>query len=141
LTFYAYIDGLAMPGNPGTGTFGYVIYEGERKVGEGEGLAGFNVTNNYAEYAALAAALGKLKELKVEGDIVVRSDSQLLVGQMSKGWSVKGGGYLEKLKEARDLLREFGSVRFEWIPREKNAEADLLSRVAYEKNRKKAAEG
>lgn len=52
---------------------------------------------------------------------------------MSKGWAVKGGGYVEKLKEARDLLKEFGSVRFEWVPRDQNKEADLLSRIAYEK--------
>lgn len=94
------------------------------------------MTNNYAEYTALVEALRKLKDLKTEGDVVIRSDSQLLVGQMSKGWKVKGGGYLGKLKEARDLLKEFGSVTFEWIPREQNGDADLLSRIAYEKHRR-----
>lgn len=81
----------------------------------------------------MVEALKKLKELRIEGEVTVRSDSQLLVGQMSKGWAAKGGGYLEKLKEARELLREFGSVKFEWVPRERNQEADLLSRIAYEK--------
>ena len=132
----ANIDGLAEPRNPGTGTYGYVIYEGKRKLAEGGGLAGYDVTNNYAEYTALVEVLRKLKELKTEGDVVIRSDSQLLVGQMSKGWAAKGGGYLGKLKEARDLLKEFGSVTFEWIPREQNEEADLLSRIAYEKHKK-----
>ena len=132
----ANIDGLAEPRNPGTGTYGYVIYEGKKKLAEGEGLAGYEVTNNYAEYAALVEVLRKLKELRAEADIVIRSDSRLLVGQMSKGWGVRGGGYLWKLKEARDLLKEFGSVAFEWIPREQNKEADLLSRIAYEKHRK-----
>jgi ribonuclease HI len=133
----ANIDGLAEPRNPGTGTFGYVIYKGKEKLAEGEGLAGYEVTNNYAEYFALVEALRKLKELRVEGDVVVRSDSQLLVGQMSKGWKVKRGGYLGMLKEARDLLKEFSSITFEWIPREQNEEADLLSRIAYEKHRKR----
>ncbi|MGP8124294.1 MAG: reverse transcriptase-like protein [Nitrososphaerales archaeon] len=128
---------VSEPRNPGTGTYGFVIYDGEKKVAEGEGLAGYDVTNNYAEYTALVEALGKLKDLKAEGDIVIRSDSQLLVGQMSKGWGVKGGGYLGKLKEAREVLKEFESVTFEWIPREQNGEADLLSRIAYEKHRKK----
>ncbi len=95
------------------------------------------MTNNYAEYTALVEALRRLKDLKAEGDIVIRSDSQLLVGQMSMGWGVKGGGYLGKLKEAREVLKDFGSVTFEWIPREQNGEADLLSRIAYEKHRKK----
>jgi ribonuclease HI len=132
----ANIDGLAEPRNPGTGTYGYVIYEGKKKLAEGEGLAGYEVTNNYAEYTALVEVLRKMKELRVKGDVVIRSDSQLLVGQMSGEWEVKGGGYLGKLKEARDLLKEFGSVTFEWIPREQNEEADLLSRIAYQKHKK-----
>ena len=132
----ANIDGLAEPSNPGTGTYGYVIYDGKKKLAEGKGLAGYDVTNNYSEYTALVEVLRKLKTLRVGGDIVICSDSQLLVGQMSKGWEAKGGGYLGKLKEARDLLKEFGSVTFEWIPRERNKEADLLSRIAYEKHKK-----
>ena len=132
----ANIDGLAEPRNPGTGTYGYVIYDGKKKLAEGEGLAGYDVTNNYAEYTALVEVLKKLKELRMEEEVVIRSDSQLLVGQMSRGWEVKRGGYMGKLKEARDLLKEFGSVTFEWIPREQNEEADLLSRIAYEKHKK-----
>jgi len=93
------------------------------------------VTSNYAEYTGLAEALKKLKALGVKGDVLIKSDSRLLVGQMSEGWKVKGGMYISKLKEARDLAREFGSIRFEWIPREKNEEADMLTRIAYEKVR------
>ena len=74
--------------------------------------------------------------LGVEGDVALRSDSKLLVGQMSEEWKVKGGMYLEKLKEARDLMKGFGSISFEWIPRERNQEADLLTRVAYERHRR-----
>lgn len=130
-----YVDGLAQPRNPGTGTYGFVIYDGDERVAEGSGLAGHDVTSNFAEYTALAEALKKLKELGLDGDVVIRSDSKLLVGQMGEGWKVKGGMYLGKLKEARDLLKGFGSIRFEWIPREQNQEADLLTRVAYEKQR------
>ncbi len=126
---------VSMPRNPGTGTYGYLVYEGGRKIAEGEGLAGHDVTNNYAEYTALVEALERLKALGIAGEVVVKSDSQLLVGQMSKGWSVKSGGYVTKLKEARDLVKDFASVKFEWIPRERNSEADLLSRVAYERYR------
>jgi len=134
LTVFVFIDGLAEP-NPGTGTYGYTVYDDVKKLAEGGGLAGYNVTNNFCEYTALAEALKKLKELRIEGGVIVKSDSRLLVGQMSEGWEVKGGGYVAKLKEAKDLLREFGSVKFEWVPREDNQEADLLSRVAYEKYR------
>jgi ribonuclease HI len=135
MTAVAYIDGLAEPSNPGVGTYGYVIYEGRKKLAEGSGLAGPHVTSNYSEYTALAEAFKKLRELGIEGDILVRSDSRLLVGQMSQGWKVKGGMYIDKLKEARDLLKGFDSVAFEWVPREQNSEADLLTRVAYEKHK------
>ena len=131
MTVTAYIDGLS-EGNPGTGTYAYVIYDGLKKLAEGSGLAGREVTNNYAEYTALAEALMKLKELGVEGDVLIRSDSKLLVGQMSEGWKVKGGMYVGRLKEARDLMKEFGSIRFEWVPREQNQEADLLTKIALE---------
>ncbi|HEV2226175.1 MAG TPA: ribonuclease HI family protein [Nitrososphaerales archaeon] len=136
MTVTAYIDGLSMPANPGTGTYGFAIYDGTRKLAEGSGLAGYEVTSNYAEYTALTEAFKKLKELGIEGDVLIRSDSTLLVGQMSEGWKVKGGMYVDKLKEARDLMKDFGSIRFEWIPREQNTEADLLTRTAYERHRK-----
>ena len=135
MTVVVYVDGLAEPSNPGVGTYGFVVYDGKKKVAEGSGLAGLLVTSNYSEYTALAEAFKKLIELGIEGDVVVKSDSKLLVGQMSQGWKVKGGMYIDKLKEARDLLKEFGSVAFEWIPREQNSEADLLTRIAYEKHR------
>ena len=135
MTVIAYVDGLSEPTNPGTGTYGFVIYDGDRKLAEGSGLAGHDVTSNFAEYTALAEALKKLRALGVEGDVLIRSDSKLLVGHMSQGWKVKGGMYLDKLREVRELLKEFGSTSFEWIPREQNQEADLLTRIAYEKNR------
>lgn len=137
MTVTVYVDGLSEPVNPGTGTYGFVIYDGKEKVAEGSGLAGYDVTSNFSEYTALAEAMKRLIALRVEGDIMVRSDSKLLVGQLSQGWKVKGGTYVEKLKEVRDLMKEFGSIRFEWIPREQNQEADLLTRVAYDKHRRR----
>ena len=126
-----FIDGLAEPSNPGTGTYGYIIYEGKQKLASDSGLAGRNVTNNFAEYSALVMALRRLKSLGILDGVTVKSDSKLLVGQMSQGWKVKRGGYIEKYREARELLKEFGLVKFEWIPREENSEADILSRIAY----------
>ena len=129
-----YVDGLAEPRNPGIGTYGYVIYRDGRKVEEHAGVAGEDVTNNYAEYSALVAALTHLKELGPRELILVKSDSRLLVSQMNGEWKVKKGEYLEKYKEAVDLAREFERLEFEWVPREKNEKADLLSRVAYERH-------
>ncbi len=55
----------------------------------------------------------KLKEPKREANTVIRSDSQLLVEQTSKGWRGKGG-YLGRL---RDLLRKSRFTIIEWVRR------------------------
>ena len=129
-----YIDGLSEPRNPGVGTFGYVIYEDDKKIDEKGEFIGEEVSNNYSEYSALASALKRLLDLGIAKDVTVKSDSKLLVSQMKGEWKVKGGGYLEKYKEALDLSKKFVKLTFEWIPREKNQEADLLSRLAYGKH-------
>lgn len=130
-----FIDGLAEPTNPGIGTYGYVIYRGDKKAVEDCGLAGRDVTNNFAEYRALVMALKKLKSSGWTENVTIRSDSRLLVGQMSQRWKVKGGGYIQEYKTARDLAAEFPSLTFEWVPRDQNKEADLLSRIAYDRHR------
>ena len=98
-----YVDGLSEPRNPGVGTFGYVIYEDGKKIAEKSEFIGDEVSNNYAEYSALASVLQRLLDLGLAKDVTVRSDSKLLVSQMKGEWKVKGGGYLEKYKDAIDL--------------------------------------
>jgi ribonuclease HI len=127
-----FIDGLAEPTNPGTGTYGFVVYKEGTKLKEGCGLAGRLVTNNFAEYEALIQGLLAVREYSA-GRVNVMSDSQLLVNQMAGRWKVKKGAYLEKYKEARKLAETFKSLGFVWIPREMNQEADELTRVAYAK--------
>lgn len=127
-----YIDGLAEPRNPGIGTFGYVIYNDGKKIKESNGFAGESVTNNYAEYTALLKALKELVELGLTmEELIIKSDSRLLVKQMSGIWKVKKGAYIERYKEVNELAKRFASIKFVWIPREENREADLLSRIAY----------
>lgn len=125
----AYTDGRAEP-NPGLGTYGYVIYRDGRRVHSEHGLAGRGVTNNYAEYFCLIKALEHLEAQRDE-EIVVFSDSTLLVNQMEGRWKFKGGNYSEKYLRAKELTKAFSSLRFEWIPREKNSEADELTNIAF----------
>jgi len=127
---------VSEPRNPGTGTYGYVVYDESGKIAEGNDVLGDNVSNNYAEYSALVAALNELLSRGLTRDVTVKSDSKLLVNQMKGTWKRKKGGYLEKYKEASELAKKFEQLTFEWIPREENSEADLLSRVAYERYRR-----
>jgi ribonuclease H / adenosylcobalamin/alpha-ribazole phosphatase len=124
-----YTDGRAEP-NPGLGTYGLVIYEDGRRVHSDHGVAGRKVTNNYAEYFCLVKALEHLKPRRDE-EITVFSDSTLLVNQMKGEWRFKGGAYSEKYLAARELASTFSNLRFEWVPREKNAEADELTNIAF----------
>jgi len=127
-----YIDGLSEPTNPGVGTYGYAIYDESVKIAEGSGVAGDSVSNNFAEYSALVSALEELLKRGLSGDVTIKSDSKLLVNQMSGKWRRRKGGYLERYRDAKELADSFPSLTFQWVPREENEEADLLSRKAYE---------
>lgn len=122
--------------NPGgTATFGYVIRNetGDvlvRRSGVvGRGPA---MSNNVAEYAALCEVLGFLLEKHRETTAIeVRSDSTLVVNQMSGKWKLRKGLYRDKCWEAKRLRDQFKDIVFRWVPREDNEEADGLSREAY----------
>jgi ribonuclease HI len=130
MVIYVYVDGLAEPKNPGIGTYGFVIYKDGKKIDQGRGFAGEKVTNNFSEYTALIEALKRIRRYKEE-EIIVYSDSALLVNQMKGKWKAKKGMYKGKLEEAKKIASEFKRIEFFWIPRENNKEADTLSRIAY----------
>ncbi len=124
-----YTDGRAEP-NPGLGTYGFVIHRDGKLLHSAHGVAGHKVTNNHAEYFCLVKALEYLHAHRDE-KIRVFSDSKLLVNQMKGEWKVKKGAYLEEYLKARELASGFVDLEFEWIPREKNSEADELTNIAY----------
>lgn len=131
-----FVDGLCEPRNPGgVAAYGFVIYRDGKKVKEGRGVAaeGEAASNNLAEYAALAAALEFLLNAGLAEEAVeVRSDSLLLVNQMTGKWRVCGGLYVPMYRRAAELASRFQRISFVWVPREENIEADSLSRAAYE---------
>jgi ribonuclease HI len=124
-----YTDGRAEP-NPGLGTYGYVVYEKGKRAHAEKGVAGQVVTNNYAEYFCLVKALQHLAK-RSDDEITIFSDSMLLVNQMKGDWKFKGGAYGERYLEAKELAEGFPKLRFEWIPRERNSEADELTNIAF----------
>jgi ribonuclease HI len=125
-----FTDGLAEPRNPGIGTYAYVIYRDGELVGQDAGFVGEGVTNNEAEYEALVRGLKAVLPYSAE-PVVVMSDSQLLVNQMSGKWKVKKGAYMDRYIEAKKLAGGFRSLEFMWISRELNEKADGLTRAAY----------
>jgi ribonuclease HI len=128
-----HFDGACMPRNPGgVAAYGYQVLRDGRVVHEGHGLAappGPGATNNVAEFTGL---LEGLRWLKANGarDVLVRGDSDLVVETMSGKKSLRAPHLLPLRDEARRLLAQIDG-RLEWVPRERNAEADRLSRVGY----------
>ena len=131
-----WIDGLCEPVNPrGIATYGFLVKHGGLVLAREKGVIGRGngMSNNLAEYTALTKALCYLIEHNyTDEDIVVYSDSRLLVNQMLGIWNCNGGYYYPEYKRAKQLVSSFNSITFIWIPREQNMEADSLSREAYE---------
>ncbi len=120
-----YIDGAAMPDRQGAG-IGGVCYKNEKKVFSFSNYIG-NKTNNEAEYFALIDGLNHAleKELKI---ITIYSDSQLIVNQINGKYQVKNERMKICYQKAMNILSNFNRWTITHIPREKNKEADFLSK-------------
>jgi ribonuclease HI len=118
-------DGAAR-GNPGpagagaqlTTPDGSVVAEIAEGIGE--------TTNNVAEYTAAIRGLERAAELGAL-EVTLRSDSQLLVNQLTGRYRVRTAHLVPLYERARALARRFRRIRFEHVPRERNSEADRLA--------------
>jgi ribonuclease HI len=137
-----HFDGACGPQNPGgTATYGYVLATTADTIDQGVGVVGSGpaMTNNVAEYAGLSAGLQCFLDYWSGDDpagvlLQVRGDSNLVIMQMRGKWKAKAGLYLEYYRKAKSLasqLQKLGVLlQFDWIPRERNTECDLLSKEA-----------
>jgi len=120
-----YTDGGAR-GNPGPAGAGVVIQDGDKRH-EFKKYLGDDLTNNWAEYEALALALGELKKLGLTSrEVEVRMDSKLVVEQLSGTWKIKEPALKVQAAKVRAMLFDFPQHRFVHVPREENGEADRL---------------
>jgi ribonuclease HI len=116
-------------GNPGPAAFAYVIQREGAPAIESAGCIG-NATNNQAEYTALIRALQHAERLGTSHRLLIHSDSELLVKQMTGEYRVKDEGLRLLYEEARSLVSRFPSVNFRHIPRAQNTWADRLYNAA-----------
>ena len=89
----------------------------------------FPTTNNEVEYEAILASLRVAKALGVK-NLRLRSDSQLIVGQITNEYEVKEQRMKKYLQLTSYLIDEFDNVKLELIPREENSTADEVARLA-----------
>jgi ribonuclease HI len=132
-----YFDGLCQPINPGgISCYAFIVKSDGRIVHSDYGVAAKpfseESTNNVAEYTALAKALqwllaNNFNSKKVE----IKSDSQLVVNQLTGDYKVKARRILPLFKQVLFLKTKFQDIQIKWIPRDKNREADRLTNKAY----------
>jgi len=132
----AYFDGLCDPNPGGVATYGFLIKRDGKKIHEGHGLACApktpQATNNVAEYMGVIKALEWLSDQKkLAGPIVIRGDSDLIIRQLKGEYKVKSPLLAPLHRQATDLLAELPEIQLEWIQRERNADADRLTNLAY----------
>lgn len=129
-------DGACEPTNPGgTASYGVIVkkdgvvlFEESKIVGSGP-----RMSNNVAEYSG---AISGMEWLLANGfsrsRILVRGDNKMSVLQMAGFWKVRtwDGLYVPYWRRALDLVKKFRHIKFQWIPREQNGEADEISKRA-----------
>ena len=104
-----YTDGGSR-GNPGPASAGFVLTDaaGNKLCGRAFFLG--EATNNVAEYTAVCKALEAARQLGAN-QIVVFSDSELLVKQLNMQYRVKSEQLRPLFRQATNLLNEFVNWR------------------------------
>ena len=120
-----YIDGASF-GNPGDAGVGVVVYSNGNKTICKKGYYIGKQTNNFAEYAALLFGVCELLERKEKA--VIFTDSELISSHINGTYKVKSPNLLFLYTLSKKLLLQCQEVEIKWIEREKNAEADSLSK-------------
>ena len=86
----------------------------------------FPVTNNEAEYEAILTGLRIAWALKAK-NILLSSDSQLVIGQVKGDFEAKETRMQKYLKLMNQLVSHFDHVEFVQIPQEQNTEANKVA--------------
>jgi ribonuclease HI len=126
----AHFDGSCDPNPGGLCSYGFVVWRDERKLTEGSGVAappGLSATSNVAEYFGCIRALEWLRYERSGESIVLRGDSQLVLRQLQGRYKVRSPLLAPLYWRARELLGELPNLSLEWVPRERNADADRLA--------------
>jgi ribonuclease HI len=131
-----YCDGSIQGGNPGGWAVGGFVAKSQDGAEVLRGTVNLGTrpenTNNMAEYAAVWGGLAKLMTEHAGREVVVHSDSQLVVNQLNRTWNCANQRLSVYRQIVERLVRKFERVTFVWIPREENTEADAQSRTLYE---------
>ena len=91
-------------------------------------------SNNVAEHFAVTIALNYLLKNSYKDSLIeFYGDSRMTVMQLNKRWKLKNGAYVPFAVQNLELLKNFTSTSFHWIPRLENYKADSLSKCNLDK--------
>jgi ribonuclease HI len=130
----AYFDGACWPNPGGPAGAGALVKRGGINIYEGDEFLAptKSMSNNVAEYSGLILVLKFLVENGIT-EATIYGDSNLVIKQMSGEWQVKKPSdnkpryYFPFAKEALSIAKKLPKLKYQWIPRELNGEADALS--------------
>jgi ribonuclease HI len=122
-----YTDG-ASRNNPGEAGAGIFILQDDKPIQKIARYLG-TTTNNIAEYTAAIIGLEHAVKLGA-ASVRLNADSELLVKQLNGQYRVKNEGLKPLYSKAKELIAKIGNVEVQYIPREKNKEADALANKA-----------
>ncbi|MFA5074734.1 MAG: ribonuclease HI family protein [Candidatus Babeliales bacterium] len=132
-----FVDG-ASRGNPGQAGAGVYIKQNDQEIVK-EGFYLGEKTNNQAEYLSLVLAiflaLQEFTNLDIKPKLIITSDSELLVRQISGLYKVKNS-VLKQIKDLIDLLLKNVNFEIKHVLRDKNKIADKLSNEGINKKNK-----
>lgn len=123
-----HLDGASRR-NPGPAAFGVVVLDESGNALEEFGRYIGEATSNMAEYSGLIAAVQRALAYRAHR-VVFKSDSELLVQQMTGGYRIKSRNIVLLAMKARRLLERLPQWRIEHVPREQNAKANDLAAMA-----------
>lgn len=135
MTIFAYTDG-ASRGNPGESGIGVILKNEDGTTLSS--LAGYigKATNNIAEYKALIACIALTKKFHCT-QLIVHSDSELLVRQLKKVYRIKDKTLRTlSAKVEKELSKAPFSFDIRHIDRALNREADYLANKGIETRKK-----
>jgi ribonuclease HI len=125
--YFASVDGGSLS-NGSADSAGYGSYCLQVRTGQKQTVRldfGRGVTNNEAEYRTLIAGLrdlaGRIQRAgksPADYSLLVHTDSQLMVGQLTQGWQVKAANLRPLVDEARNLVQAFGRCDLVKVPRD-----------------------
>jgi len=123
-----YADGAAR-GNPGPAAIAAIIKDEQGRLITNISRRIGTATNNQAEYRAIIAALEEATRLGAR-EVDIRSDSQLVVKQISGGYRVRKPALKPLYHRVKQLQRQLQGFTITYSPRQQNTEAHNLAHLA-----------